>query len=155
MVGVDSHDPKFRSSETADGSPDSRASTFNQPDKRGQREMQSLISFQGKYYKSFAHISVGVPQMRDGEMSTPKKQVSCVYAFVLRKLALHLHFLLPFTLISNLNKSPAVFVYIYDGVGGGGWWLVVGDPEPEPLYSMWCIVCAIIKPIATPFFVCL
>jgi len=87
-------------------------------------------------------------------MSTPKKQVSCVYAFVLRKLALHLHFLLPFTLISNLNKSPAVFVYIYDGVGGGGWWLVVGDPEPEPLYIRY-IVCAIIKPIATPFFVCL
>jgi len=136
MVGVDSHDPKFRSSETADGSPDSRASTFNQPDKRGQREMQSLISFQGKYYKSFAHISVGVPQMRDGEMSTPKKQVSCVYAFVLRKLALHLHFLLPFTLISNLNKSPAVFVYIYDGVGGGGSWL--GTPNPNP-----CTPCGI------------
>jgi len=98
--------------------------------------MQSLISFQGKYYKSFAHISVGVPQMRDGEMSTPKKQVSCVYAFVLRKLALHLHFLLPFTLISNLNKSPAVFVYIYDGVGGGGSWL--GTPNPNP-----CTPCGI------------
>lgn len=46
---------------------------------------------------------------------------------LLRKLALHLHFLFPFTLISNLNKSPAVFVHhaqarvcVCEGVSEGG-----------------------------------
>lgn len=65
-----------------------------------------------------------------GAVITPKNHASCVsghplliqpglYGFVLRKLALHLHFLLPFTLISNLNKSPAVFVF---GEYAGGVW---------------------------------
>lgn len=96
--------------------------------------MQSLISFHGKYYKSFALAFLERDPRGGWCMITPKNPQTRVsqntpfYAFVLRKLALHLHFLLPFTLISNLNKSPAVFVY---GVWG------MGNPNSTWLRYVW------------------